>query len=81
MNIQIVAVVNQQHAEEADRFTAPTEDHMSVMHLDMFWIPLRKNLVMANNEEIDRRTVIRLSRDDGQVVTEELGSFRDFLNQ
>ena len=79
-NIQLVAVINQQHAEEVDRFTAPTEDHMSVMHLDMFWIPLRKNLVMANNEEIDRRTVLRLSMDNGQVITEDLGGFRDFLN-
>lgn len=79
-HIQLVAVINQQHAEEAERFTSPTEDHMSVMHLDMFWIPLRKNLVMANNEEIDRRTVLRLSLDNGEVVTEELGSFKDFLN-
>ncbi len=79
-NIQIVAVINQQHAEEADVFPSPTEEHMSVMHLDMFWIPLRKNLVMANNEEIDRRTVIRLSKQGGQIVTEELGCFRDFLS-
>jgi arginine deiminase len=79
-NIELVAVINQQHVEEAARFTAPTEDHMSVMHLDMFWIPLRKNLVMANNEEIDRRTVLRLSMDNGKVITEDLGSFRGFLN-
>ncbi len=78
-SIQLVAVINQQHAEEAGRFTAPTEDHMSVMHLDMFWIPLRKNLVMANNEEIDRRIVLQLSIQNGKVVTEKLGSFRDFL--
>ena len=78
-NIQLVAVINQQHAEEADRFVAPTEDHMRVMHLDMFWIPLRKRLVMANNEEIDRRTILRLSINNGKVVTQELGSFRDFL--
>ena len=78
-NIQLVAVINQQHAEEADRFVAPTEDHMRVMHLDMFWIPLRKRLVMANNEEIDRRTILRLSIKNEKVVTEELGSFRDFL--
>ncbi|MBE0681748.1 MAG: hypothetical protein IH589_07510 [Anaerolineales bacterium] len=79
-NVQLVAVVNQQHVEEAAHFEAPNEDHMSVMHLDMFWIPLRDNLVMANNEEMDRRTVLRLSRENGQVVTEDLGSFRSFLN-
>jgi arginine deiminase len=77
--IQLVAVINQQHADEAAAFTAPTSDHMSVMHLDMFWIPLRKNLVMANNEEMDRRTVLHLSMHKGQVVSENLGGFRDFL--
>jgi len=77
--IQLVAVINQQHADEAAIFAAPTEDHMKVMHLDMFWIPLRKNLVMANNEEIDRRTILRLSLSDGQVIIEDSGSFRDFL--
>ncbi|MCE9646301.1 MAG: hypothetical protein K8S20_09910 [Chloroflexi bacterium] len=78
-NIQLVAVINRQHAEEAGRFTAPIEDHMSVMHLDMFWIPLRKKLVMANRDEMDRRTVLRLSMKNGEVMTEELGGFRDFL--
>lgn len=77
--IQLVAVINQQHVEEAARFEAPNEDHMSVMHLDMFWIPLRNNLVMANNEEMDRRIVMRLSLKDGRVVTEDLGSFKGFL--
>jgi N-dimethylarginine dimethylaminohydrolase len=78
-NIQLVAVINRQHAEEAGRFTTPTEDHMSVMHLDMFWIPLRKKLVMANRDEMDRRAVLRLSMKNGEVMTEELGGFRDFL--
>jgi arginine deiminase len=78
-HIQLVAVVNQQHVKEAEQFTVPTEDHMRVMHLDMFWIPLRKKLVMANNEEIDRRTVLRLTMIDGKVETQELGAFRDFL--
>ncbi|HET7143358.1 MAG TPA: arginine deiminase family protein [Anaerolineales bacterium] len=78
-SIQLVAVINHQQAEEAAKFSAPTEDHMSVMHLDMFWIPLRKNLVMANNEEIDQRTVLRLWMENGQVVTEDLGCFREFL--
>jgi arginine deiminase len=78
-HIQLVAVINRQHAEEAQRFAAPTPDHMSVMHLDMFWIPLRKNLVMANPEEMGRRSVLGLSVKNGQVVTEEMGSFKDFL--
>jgi len=79
--IQLVAVVNQQHVEEITGLAAPTEDHMRVMHLDMFWIPLRKNLVMANSEEIDRRTVLRVFIQNGKVATEELGSFRKFLNE
>lgn len=78
-NIQVIAVVNQQHAEEAARFSAPNEDHMSVMHLDMFWIPLRKNLVLANREEINRRTVLGFSLKNGQVIAEDLGSFDGFL--
>jgi hypothetical protein len=77
--VQLVAVVNQQHAEEAARFTTPPEDHMNVMHLDGFWTPLRKNLVMAYSREIDRRTVVRLAMNAGQLVKKDLGGFRNFL--
>lgn len=77
--IQIVAVINKRHEEEAANFGAPTDEHMHIMHLDMFWIPLADNLVMAYGEEVDRRTVIRLTRNSSQLITEEMGSLRVFL--
>ena len=76
--VQIVAVVNQQHEDEADLYGTPTDEHMKLMHLDMFWIPLEPNLVLAYGEEIDRRKVIRVSYHSQAFVTEELGSFRQF---
>ncbi len=77
--IQLVAVINPRHAEEAATFALPTDEHMHIMHLDMFWIPLDDNLVMAYGAEVDQRKVIRLSLNSTQVVTEEMGSFRSFL--
>jgi len=77
-NIQVVAVVNQRHEDEANHFNAPTDEHMHLMHLDMFWIPLEPKLVIAYGNEIDRRNIIRVSRNAGMFVTEELGSFRQF---
>lgn len=77
--IQIVAVINKRHEEEAANYGAPTDEHMHIMHLDMFWIPLADNLVMAYGEEVDQRTVIRLTRNSNQLVTEEMGSLRVFL--
>lgn len=78
--IQIVAVVNKRHAEEAALYGAPTEEHMRIMHLDMFWNPLAPNLVMAYTHELDQREVIRISRNMDNFVIEELGSFRGFLS-
>ena len=77
--IQIVAVVNKRHVDEAAVYGAPTDEHMHVMHLDMFWIPLRHNLVLAYGAEADQREVIRVTSNSGQIVTEELGTFRQFL--
>jgi len=79
--IQMVAVINKRHVEEADLFGAPTDEHMRMMHLDMFWIPLAPNLVMAYGHEIDQREVIRISRNMDSFVVEELGGFREFLSE
>jgi arginine deiminase len=78
--IQMVAVVNKRHVEEAALYGAPTEEHMRIMHLDMFWIPLAPNLVMAYTHELDQREVIRISRNMDSFIIEELGSFRGFLS-
>lgn len=78
--IQLVAVINPEHAGESAVSAAPTDEHMHIMHLDMFWIPLHHHLVMAYGSEIDRRTVVRFTLNDGQIITEDLGGFRDFLN-
>lgn len=77
--VQLAAVINKRHVEEASVFAAPTDEHMHLMHLDMFWIPLAQNLVMAYGREIDRREVVRISSNRGNLVKEELGSFRGFL--
>lgn len=79
--IQIVAVINKRHEEEAATYGAPTDEHMHIMHLDMFWIPLADNLVMAYGEEVDQRTVVRITRNSNQLVTEEMGNLRVFLAQ
>jgi len=76
--IQVVAVINKRHEDEADNYGAPTDEHMHLMHLDMFWIPLEPKLVIAYSDEIDQREVVRVSRNSGVFVTEELGSFRQF---
>ncbi len=77
--IQLVAVVNEQHAREALHMSAPTEEHMRIMHLDMFWIPLGADLVMAYGPEVDARRVLGFSLQNGRVSVEPLGGFRDFL--
>jgi arginine deiminase len=79
--IQIVAVINKRHVEEAALYGAPTEEHMRIMHLDMFWIPLAPNLVMAYTHELDQREVIRISRNMDSFIIEELGGFREFLSE
>lgn len=76
--VQIIGVVNQRHEDEADLYGAPTDEHMHLMHLDMFWIPLEPHLVLAYGEEIDRRKIVRVSYNTGAFVVEELGSFRQF---
>lgn len=78
--IQIVAVVNRRHVEEAALYGAPTDEHMHLMHLDMFWIPLAPDLVMAYGHELDQREVIRISSNMGILIEEELGGFREFLS-
>jgi N-dimethylarginine dimethylaminohydrolase len=52
---------------------------MHIMHLDMFWIPVAGNLVLAYGEEVDQRSVVRLTRNSDQLITEEMGSLRVFL--
>jgi len=76
--IQLVAVVNKRHEDEADDYGAPTDEHMHLMHLDMFWIPLEPKLALAYSDEIDRREIVRVSRNTGVFITEEMGSFRQF---
>jgi len=76
--IQIVAVINKRHQEEAETHPIPSDEHMHIMHLDMFWIPLSENMVMAYSDEMDQREVIHLSHQDGKLITTELGSLRAF---
>lgn len=78
-NIQLIAVVNARQEEESNFFISPTSEHMQVMHLDMFWIPLAPNLVMAYTKEMDEREVILVTQQKGRIITEKLGSFRNFL--
>lgn len=77
--IQVVAVVNDRHAEESPAFTDPSSEHMQVMHLDTFWIPLDEKTVLASGVELDNRTVLRVTQKDGTIATEELGGFRQYL--
>jgi arginine deiminase len=80
-SIQIVAIVNQRHEQEALSYGAPTNEHMHLMHLDMFWIPLAPDLVLAYGDEINQREVIRITYDLDKLTTEDLGSFREFHAQ
>jgi arginine deiminase len=77
--ISLVAVVNQTHAADSPSRTVPTQEHMQVMHLDTFWIPLDEKTVMGYGREIDQREVIRISRANGHIKQENLGRFRDYL--
>lgn len=79
-NIELIAVVNRQHEEESNFFISPTSEHMQVMHLDMFWIPLTPDLVMAYTTELDHREVVRVWQEKGRVLTERLGTFREFMH-
>jgi arginine deiminase len=77
--IELIAVVNRQHAEESNFFISPTSEHMQVMHLDMFWIPLTQDLAMAYTTELDNREAVRVWQEKGRILTERLGTFREFL--
>jgi arginine deiminase len=79
-NIELIAIVNRLHEEESNFFISPTSEHMQVMHLDMFWIPLTQDLVMAYTTELDHREVIRVWQEKGRVLTERLGTFREFMH-
>jgi arginine deiminase len=76
--LQVAAVINKQHEADAALYGAPTDEHMHLMHLDMFWIPLAPDLVLAYGEEIDRREVMRITHNSDMFITEDLGSFREF---
>jgi arginine deiminase len=78
--IEIVAVINKRHVDEANILGAPTDEHMRIMHLDMFWIPLSSNLVLAYGDEVNQREVIRVSVNKENIVFEELGSFKKFMS-
>ena len=78
-NIQLIAVVNKRQEEESNFFISPTSEHMQVMHLDMFWIPLAPDLVMAYTYEMDQRDAVLVTQEKGRIITEKLGSFREFL--
>ena len=77
--IELIAVVNRQHEEESNFFISPTSEHMQVMHLDMFWIPLTQDLAMAYTTELDNREAVRVWQEKGRILTERLGTFREFL--
>ena len=79
-NIQLIAVVNKKQEEESNFFISPTSEHMQVMHLDMFWIPLAPKLVMAYTGEMDARDVVLVTQNKGRILTEKLGTFREFLH-
>jgi arginine deiminase len=78
--IQIVAVMNERHEREASAPSNPTTEHMRAMHLDMFWVPLASNLVVAGGE-MDSRRVIHVTEENGTIVTKDLGGFRNFLQE
>jgi arginine deiminase len=77
-DVQIVAVVNERHEREAASPTNPSTEHMQAMHLDMFWVPLTSHLVLAGGE-IDSRRAVRIKNQNREIVTEDLGGFRDLL--
>jgi arginine deiminase len=77
--IQIVAIVNERHESESAALSSPTEEQMPVMHLDMFWMPLRKDLAMAYGAEVDDRKVVHFRLNKGEISVEDGGSFRNYL--
>jgi len=78
--IDIAAVINEKHEREAASPSDPKSEHMQAMHLDMFWIPLSKNLVLAGGE-IDNRKILKLTPKNGKMKLEDLGNFRSYMSQ
>lgn len=76
--IQVVAIINERHEKESASPSKPTSEHMQAMHLDMFWIPLLSNLVLAGNE-IDNRKVMKLTNQNGNIIAQDIGAFRDYM--
>lgn len=77
--IRLVAVINERHVEESNFFLSPVTEHQQLMHLDMFFIPLRRDLAMAYTSELDQRRVAQIVERNGRVVAEPLGDFRAHL--
>jgi len=78
--IDIAAVINERHEKEAASPSDPKSEHMQAMHLDMFWIPLSENLVLAGGE-IDNRKIIKITSKNGTVELKELGNFRSYMSK
>lgn len=78
-NLRLYAVINDRHVEESNFFLSPVTEHQRLMHLDMFFIPLRPGLVMAYTTELDQRRVAEVTERNGRVVVESIGSFRAHL--
>ncbi|MDP1710310.1 MAG: arginine deiminase family protein, partial [bacterium] len=77
--ISIVAVVNEKHAKESAMYKSPTDEHMSVMHLDTFWGPLATGLSLGLSSEIDKRKIFVLKNNSRGVEKTEVCNFGDFL--
>jgi arginine deiminase len=77
--IHMVAIINQKHAEETPHSENPADEHMRVMHLDMFWSPLDEGSVLAYGQEIDDRRVLEITPGEGTPVYRDTGSFREYL--
>ncbi len=78
-NLELLAMVNAEHVDETNFYFSPTSEHMEIMHLDMFWIPLAPDLVMAYGGELDRREVIRVGVGKTLGTVERLGGARQVL--
>ena len=76
--VSIMAVINEEHERESASPSKPTTEHMQAMHLDMFWIPLSSDLVLAGGE-IDNRRVLKIINTDGIISTQAIGNFRSYL--
>ncbi|MEJ5223426.1 MAG: arginine deiminase family protein, partial [Anaerolineales bacterium] len=80
-NLRLYAVINDRHVEESNFYLSPVTEHQRLMHLDMFFIPLRANLAMAYANELDQRRVVEVTERNGRIVTEPRGGFREHLTE